>query len=215
MGSAASRSRTEARQRAATPDRRCLQPASAVLDLEFDRDSRAYEGLRHQKIVRVQEDVLAAALRCDEPVTARSVEPDHSTSNHVPPQPQPGPLPGHLSRILATVGREPVWKCGRARPSPRGMSRKSYLCPFCSTRAAYFALHGLRIMGDFPLSSPRLFLCDWFGSGPSWWAQNALIGLSDQRHVSRSSVPVCAKKVGPAVWDCLHEFPLLDLGNEL
>lgn len=45
----------------------------------------------------MQEDVLAAVVRRDEPITARSVEAHHTTSGHADPQP---PRRAHSARSL-------------------------------------------------------------------------------------------------------------------
>jgi len=51
------------------PDRRRLEPAIAVLGLEFDRQTRADIGLGYQQVVHMQKDILAALIGRNEPIT--------------------------------------------------------------------------------------------------------------------------------------------------
>lgn len=85
--------------------------------------------LRNPHVVDVEEDVLPAVLRSDEPVTPYGVEPHHTTSNHVHPSPTghrtPCPDQNPTSQNNIRRPRRPVLSlcavslCGRGRAASR------------------------------------------------------------------------------------------------
>src|SRR5207237_9265935 len=89
----------------ALPDVRCLRALRSLRDLVLDLLTlgQAAEPLHLDRGV-VDEDVLAAAIRRDEPVAFRVVEPLHSASRH----PSAFPLAAPVRRPLQSSHRRPV-----------------------------------------------------------------------------------------------------------